>query len=84
MIKNCSKCGKEFEANTNRQRLCPACKEKHRKEHINYTVRYRKEKRHAVLLDNDDYKVIKAIAEISNMSIRETIHQIILQKVLTD
>ena len=43
MIKNCSVCGNEFEATT-RQRLCPACKEKHRKEHINYTVRYRKEK----------------------------------------
>ena len=83
MIKNCSKCGKEFETTT-RQRICPACKELRRKEHIKYIDNYQKEKRHQILIDIEDYKVIKAIAEISNMSIRETIHQIILQKVLTD
>lgn len=82
MVKTCKCCGNTFEAETTRHRICPDCKEKHRKEHTKYIINYRKENRHQILITNDDYKVLKAISEVTKMSITETIHAIIQQRVL--
>lgn len=82
MIKTCTCCGSTFEAEKPKQRICSNCREAHRKEHTKYTIQYRKEKRHTILITNDDYKVLKAISEVTKMSITETIHAIIQQKVL--
>lgn len=82
MIKTCTCCNKQFEAETTRHRICPDCKKQHKKEHTKYITNYKKENRHSVLVSNDDYTVLKAISEMTGMSIREVVHEIIQQKVL--
>ena len=83
MLKTCS-CGRTFNAETSRHRLCPICKAKHKKEHNKYTAQYRKECRHSILVDSNDFEVIKTVAEALNISIREAVHKIIIRGVLTD
>ena len=83
MTKVCTCCGKEYETEKPKQRLCSDCRKQHRKEHTKYVIQYRKEKRHQVLISKEDYAILKTISDVTGMSVRETIHEIIHQKVLT-
>ena len=82
MKRFCSVCGKEFDATTSRQCVCPTCKETRRAENQKAqalkAVHDRKEKGIVnVFMYKSDRETIKALAKESGVTFTDKLHEII-------